>query len=377
MTDRITIDQYLGMIIADDLDTLEHPVLVVDLDASTSPGHDTIAMLTDAAVGASRVLIGVASTARAAPAAAFDLLICDEVDPPHPWVSIHDIHRPDAAELDLLSQLVTEIGASPHAAIGLVQLLRSGEALSVADAVVAESWVYSLLQNGPRYSQWLGERRPPTPRPAPTGDVVRLEREGSVLRITLDRPEVRNAFSARLRDELVAALHLLTLDPGIEKVELRGGGLAFSSGGDLGEFGTAPDPLTAHAIRTTRSVGLGLARHADRITTFVHGTCVGAGVELPAFTSEVIAHSGTTFRLPEVAMGVVPGAGGTSSIPRRIGRHRTAALALSGLLIDATTALRWGLVDRIDDAAFTTSPPQHGAHDTTSTASPPRPGTEN
>ena len=53
-------------------------------------------------------------------------------------------------------------------------------------------------------------------------------------------------------------------------------------------------------------------------------------------------------------MGVVPGAGGTASIPRRIGRHRTAALALSGLLIDATTALRWGLVDRIDDASFTT-----------------------
>ncbi len=379
MTDRITIDQFLGMIIADDHDALAAPVIVVDLDASPAPGHDTLAMLTDAAVGAPRVLIGVASTARALPADPFDLLICDEIDPPHPWVSAHDIHRPaegspgaggqhgDADAPELLDRLVAEIHASPEAAIGLVQLLRSGEALSLADAVVAESWVYSLLQNGRRYAQWLGERRPPTPRPAPTGDVVRLERHGDLLRVTLDRPEVRNAFSARLRDELVAALHLVALDPGIERVELRGSGLAFSSGGDLGEFGTAPDPLTAHAIRTTRSVGLGLARHATRITTFVHGTCVGAGVELPAFTGEVIAHSGTTFRLPEVAMGVVPGAGGTSSIPRRIGRHRTAALALSGLLIDATTALRWGLVDRIDDAAFTESPPPRHPHHATPT----------
>jgi enoyl-CoA hydratase/carnithine racemase len=65
-----------------------------------------------------------------------------------------------------------------------------------------------------------------------------------------------------------------------------------------------------------------------------------------------VAHPDTTFRLPEVAMGVVPGAGGTASIPRRIGRHRTAALALSGLLIDAPTALRWGLIDRIDPSAF-------------------------
>jgi enoyl-CoA hydratase/carnithine racemase len=51
-------------------------------------------------------------------------------------------------------------------------------------------------------------------------------------------------------------------------------------------------------------------------------------------------------------MGVVPGAGGTASIPRRIGRHRTAAFALSGLLIDASTALRWGLVDHINVDAF-------------------------
>jgi enoyl-CoA hydratase/carnithine racemase len=66
----------------------------------------------------------------------------------------------------------------------------------------------------------------------------------------------------------------------------------------------------------------------------------------------VVARSDATFLLPEVAMGLVPGAGGTASIPRRIGRHRSAHLALAGRPIDAVTALEWGLVDRIDDAAF-------------------------
>jgi enoyl-CoA hydratase/carnithine racemase len=59
----------------------------------------------------------------------------------------------------------------------------------------------------------------------------------------------------------------------------------------------------------------------------------------------VTATAGTFFRLPEVAMGLIPGAGGTASIPRRIGRHRTCYLAISGVDIDLRTALAWGLVD--------------------------------
>jgi enoyl-CoA hydratase/carnithine racemase len=82
-------------------------------------------------------------------------------------------------------------------------------------------------------------------------------------------------------------------------------------------------------------------------TAWVHGTCVGAGIELPAFCPLVVAAPGTTFRLPEVSMGLVPGAGGTASIPARIGRHRAAYMALSGSAVTAETALDWGLVDSI------------------------------
>ncbi len=76
---------------------------------------------------------------------------------------------------------------------------------------------------------------------------------------------------------------------------------------------------------------------------------MGAGVELPPFAGRVVARADATFRLPEVGMGLVPGAGGTVSIPRRVGRQRAAWLALTGSAIDAQTALDWGLVDAIND----------------------------
>ena len=355
MTGMHTLIDLVTALRCDDLELLGVPVVLVDLEQGCDPMQ--LAELAATTVGASRVVIGVAAAPIPDPdgllAAAFDVLVCDADESSSPWVSATDFTDLATGQgAELVAELAAAVTTSSGAAVTLAQLLRSGEALDAADALVAESWVYSLLQTGPRYAEWLTERAPRTPRPEPDGDVVQLERLDDTLCITLDRPEVRNAFSARLRDELVAALELVALDPTIERVELRGRGLAFSSGGDLGEFGTAPDPITAHLIRTSRSVGLGLHRHAGRITSYVHGTCVGAGVELPAFTGRVIAHPDTSFRLPEVAMGVVPGAGGTSSIPRRIGRHRTAALAISGLLIGAPTALRWGLVDRLDAGAF-------------------------
>ena len=71
------------------------------------------------------------------------------------------------------------------------------------------------------------------------------------------------------------------------------------------------------------------------------------GIELSAFAGTVEAAEGTTVSLPEVSMGLIPGAGGTASIPRRIGPQRAAWLALTGTRLDAATAVRWGLVDRI------------------------------
>ena len=139
-------------------------------------------------------------------------------------------------------------------------------------------------------------------------------------------------------------------DPEVREIVLRGDGPSFCSGGDLDEFGTTPDPATAHVVRTTRSPARLLAALAERVTVRVHGACIGAGVELAAFAGRVTAAPDAFFALPEIGMGLLPGAGGTVSIPRRIGRQRTAWWALTGARIDAGTALAWGLVDAIDDS---------------------------
>lgn len=113
------------------------------------------------------------------------------------------------------------------------------------------------------------------------------------------------------------------------------------------EFGTTPDLVTAHFTRTRAGAGGLLHELAGRLEARVHGACIGAGIELPAFAGHVVAVPGATFRLPEVGMGLIPGAGGTVSIPRRIGRWRTLHLALSDSTVDVDTAASWGLVDEL------------------------------
>jgi enoyl-CoA hydratase/carnithine racemase len=224
-------------------------------------------------------------------------------------------------------------------------LLRSQPGRSVDAGLAAESAVYSALQAGPEFAAWRRGRRPVArdPEPAP---LVRVERTGDRLVVALHRPHVHNAFSAAMRDELLAALAVAEVDPSLASVELRGDGPSFCSGGDLDEFGSRPDPASAHLVRLTRSAGRALARLAARTTAFVHGATMGSGIELAAFAGRVVAAPDTSVALPELGLGLVPGAGGTVSLTRRAGRHAVLRLALSGP-VDAPTALAWGLVDEV------------------------------
>jgi enoyl-CoA hydratase/carnithine racemase len=232
------------------------------------------------------------------------------------------------------------------AAAALELLLDATDGIDVEQALVVESATYSLLQAGPEHRAWLAGRTRRAPR-VDEDDPVLMVRDGTTLRLTLNRPAVRNAFNAAMREALLDALDIANVDTTIEQVVIDGRGPNFCSGGDLDEFGTLADPASAHLLRVERSVGRAVHRLRDRTTFVVHGACVGAGVELAAFAGRVVARPDATFRLPEIRMGLVPGAGGTVSLPRRIGRERTAWLALTGETIDATNALGWGLVDEI------------------------------
>ncbi|MEM9174424.1 MAG: enoyl-CoA hydratase/isomerase family protein [Myxococcota bacterium] len=237
--------------------------------------------------------------------------------------------------------------STPIAALAYAQLLRAAPRRGIHEALVAESFVYSTLQAGAEFAGWLAGRRRRRRKPADSGPAVRMDRDRGRLEIHLVREEKHNAFSRAMRDGLCEALQLALADPSIDEVVLSGEGPSFCSGGDLDEFGSFPDPAEAHAIRTTRSPALLLSQLTNRVRVEVHGACIGAGAELPAFTPRVIADEDAFFQLPEVGLGLVPGAGGTASLPLRIGRQRTAWLGLSGERIDARTALAWGLVDEV------------------------------
>jgi len=249
--------------------------------------------------------------------------------------------------------LFTNIERAPVAAMVLVQLLRGTVELEPARALIFESLAYATLQAGAEFRTWLSESAlSPKSGRAEAGAAVLIERDGARLDLRLNRPEKRNALSVEMRDALVEALELVAADASITSVTLSGVGKCFSAGGDLSEFGTAPDPAVAHAVRSTRSVPELLIVCAERLIFRVHGAAVGAGVEMAAFGRRVEATEDAFFQLPEIRYGLIPGSGGCVSIPRRIGRLRTAYLALSARRLDAHTALAWGLIDALSESAI-------------------------
>lgn len=268
-----------------------------------------------------------------------------------PWITVPDLA---SAVGDLTATLKT----SPQASISLAQLLRASENLSLRDALMAESWVYSKLQSGAEFARWLqtSSAKPvlaPATQSLPVitqSAPVLVEEQGDSLRLILNRPERRNAFNAEMRDALVEALRATRLAPPKGGITLSGAGKAFCSGGDLDEFGTSPNPVAAHIIRSMRNTAWEIHLQCQHITVKLHGACVGAGIELPSFAHRVVATEDAFFWLPEVRLGLVPGAGGTAGIPRRIGRQRTCWMALCNRRFDVRTALAWGLIDAIEPA---------------------------
>jgi hypothetical protein len=262
------------------------------------------------------------------------------------WLDLCDVvvDESDTA-LDRIAENVT---GHPVTAATLALLLRGQHHLSVGEGLVAESAAYSVLQSGSEFAAWRAARPRRAEGASAPGPRVRVDRGDEVFSITLTRPDRLNALDARMRDELVEALTLAAATPDVTRVELRGEGKAFCAGGDLDEFGSRSDPAAAHVIRLERSVGRTLSRLAKSTVTYLHGACMGSGIELAAFTDWVVAAEDTQIGLPEIGLGLVPGAGGTVSLTRRIGRLRTAWLAFSGCTIGAETAHAWGLVDEIE-----------------------------
>jgi enoyl-CoA hydratase/carnithine racemase len=255
-----------------------------------------------------------------------------------------------ATEMDELTQ---RIDRWPQAASMCDDVLRSMDpAAPTWSGLVTESLAYSTLQSGREFRDWLARRgRASVPS---TPDPVLVERQGDSLSISLNRPDRHNALSTDMRQAFLDGLAVAIHDTSIRQVVLGGVGPSFCSGGDLAEFGSFDDPATAHFARTRFSPALWLdelaTRLGDRLIARVHGQVLGSGLEMAAFCGRVQADPESTIGLPELALGLIPGAGGTVSVTRRIGRWRTAYLVLSGRTVTAATALEWGLIDAVAES---------------------------
>lgn len=248
------------------------------------------------------------------------------------------------ADSRALSPLFANISRAPMAAMVLVQHLRASRDLSLADTLTMESLAYGVLQQGPEFRRWQATE-PQFPPLVPAEPPLHLVQSDEFLHISLADPANHNAIGTHMRDALCEALDLAlaTSSP----VRLTAHGRSFSTGGAVSEFGQVADPATAHWLRSLRLPATRLARLAPRLSVHVQGAAIGAGAEIAAFGSHITAAPHAWFQLPELKYGLIPGAGGTASITARIGRQRTAYMALSMARIPARTALTWGLVDAI------------------------------
>lgn len=183
---------------------------------------------------------------------------------------------------------------------------------------------------------------------------IRVERDGPVAILTIDRPEVHNALDFATSDALVEAWVRFRDDDELRVAILTGAGeRAFCAGADLRGVGDFYRTLTS-AQRLRRSElapGLGGITNnlpVDKpIIAAINGHCLAGGLELALACDLRIAAEHATFGLPEVTLGIIPGAGGTQRLPRLVGPERALDLILTGRRIDAREAERIGLVSRV------------------------------
>jgi 3-hydroxyacyl-CoA dehydrogenase len=172
------------------------------------------------------------------------------------------------------------------------------------------------------------------------GKPVRVEREGDVAVIVIDNPPV-NASSHAVRQGLLAAIREVDADKGVAGAVLIGAGRTFVAGADIREFGK---PLAEPQMP---AVVAAVMDSPKPFVAAVHGSALGGGFELALACDARIARPGTRVGLPEVALGMIPGAGGTQHVPRIVGIAAAIGIVCSGRHIMADEAQRLGLVDRI------------------------------
>lgn len=186
-------------------------------------------------------------------------------------------------------------------------------------------------------------------------EAIRFEVRGSVVLLTLDRPERLNAFSVRMSDEFIHAVERIRRDPDLRVLVLTGAGRAFSSGGDIRAAEEVGAERTAMEARDwLRELGqrlpLALQQLERPTIAAINGVAAGGGLDLACACDIRVASQAATFTSVFARIGLFPGTGGCWLLPRLVGLEKACELIWTGETIDAAEALRIGLVGRLQPA---------------------------
>jgi enoyl-CoA hydratase len=179
-------------------------------------------------------------------------------------------------------------------------------------------------------------------------DVLKIEREGPVAIVTLNRPDAMNALSKALRMELYDAMVALNADDSVRAIVLTGAGRAFTAGLDLKELGSDASAMGAATTdRPEANPVRAIETSAKPVIGAINGVAITGGFEVALACDILIASSTARFADTHARVGIMPGWGLSQKLSRLIGIYRAKELSLSGNFLDAATAERWGLVNRV------------------------------
>lgn len=184
-------------------------------------------------------------------------------------------------------------------------------------------------------------------------ETILVEGSEGVLQVTLNRPEQLNAINARCRDELTSVFNAFRDDPAWRAMVVTGAGRAFSAGADLKDGSVDEDVVESVESRWWGDFRVALANTGKPTIAAVNGFALGGGFELALACDFRIASSASSFAMPEITFGSIPAGGATQRIARLAGVSAALEIVLLGERIDAATALRLNLVNRVVDPAET------------------------
>ena len=182
-------------------------------------------------------------------------------------------------------------------------------------------------------------------------ETITVEKRGRVAVVTINRPDKLNALSSKVHAEGVVALDELKHDDEVRVVVITGSGeKSFIAGADIGEF-QDKTPITQRNSFNERTLFNSIEAFPKPVIAMVNGFCLGGGNELAMACDIRIAGENARFSQPEINLGIMCGGGGTQRLPRLVGEGRAMEIVLTGDMIDAATAERFGLVNHVYPSA--------------------------